>query len=59
MAKQSRKSRQAAGLRRASHKRGVSIQQRQRMNDRADKLLREAARDRERLVRMQANQSKF
>jgi hypothetical protein len=49
----SRKSRQAAGLRRASLKRGVSAEQWRRMNDRADRLMREAKRDKERLDRIQ------
>jgi hypothetical protein len=59
MKKQAWKSRQAAGLRRASLKRGVSIEQWRRMNARADRLLREAKADRERLARMQAQQRKF
>jgi hypothetical protein len=53
---QSRKSRQAAGLRRASYKRCFSSQEAERMRDRADRLLREAQRDKERLDRMRERQ---
>ncbi len=59
MKKQAWKSRQAAGLRRASLKQGVSLEQWRQMNDRADKLLREAARDRERMARWKEQREIF
>jgi hypothetical protein len=56
MAKQSHKSRQAAGLRRASHRRNISSQQAARMQDRADRLMREVKRDKERIEAFKARQ---
>jgi hypothetical protein len=52
MKKQQWKVRQAIGLRRASHRRNISVQQADRMRDRADRLMREAKRDKERIDRM-------